>query len=117
VNLPRESYNPPRVERDFVQPREVRVAAKPFVTRKITRAATRIKLGACRNSIYLGNLDARRDWGYAKEYVAMMWADAAAGRAPAITFVRRTNEAHSVKEFCQGDLSACWIWIGKKHVQ
>src|SRR5207302_2059905 len=43
-----------------------------FVTRKITRAATRIKLGL-QDSIYLGNLEAQRDWGYAKEYVEMMW--------------------------------------------
>ncbi|HTO02502.1 MAG TPA: GDP-mannose 4,6-dehydratase, partial [Opitutus sp.] len=43
-----------------------------FVTRKITRAATRIKLGL-QDALYLGNLDARRDWGYAKEYVEMMW--------------------------------------------
>ena len=43
-----------------------------FVTRKITRAATRIKLGL-QQRLYLGNLDAERDWGYAKEYVEMMW--------------------------------------------
>ena len=43
-----------------------------FVTRKITRAATRIKLGL-QEKLYLGNLDAERDWGYAKEYVEMMW--------------------------------------------
>src|ERR1700760_1407813 len=43
-----------------------------FVTRKITRAATRIKLGL-QDALYLGNLEARRDWGYAKEYVEMMW--------------------------------------------
>ena len=43
-----------------------------FVTRKITRAATRIKVGL-QESLYLGNLDAQRDWGFAKEYVEMMW--------------------------------------------
>jgi len=43
-----------------------------FVTRKITRAATRIKLGL-QDKLYLGNLNARRDWGYAKEYVFAMW--------------------------------------------
>jgi GDPmannose 4,6-dehydratase len=43
-----------------------------FVTRKITRAATRIKLGL-QDKLYLGNLDAKRDWGYAKDYVEAMW--------------------------------------------
>src|SRR5437588_11119124 len=43
-----------------------------FVTRKITRAATRIKEGL-QQKLYLGNLDAKRDWGYAKEYVDAMW--------------------------------------------
>ena len=43
-----------------------------FVTRKITRAATRIKLGL-QEALYLGNMDAKRDWGYAKDYVEMMW--------------------------------------------
>ena len=43
-----------------------------FVTRKITRAATRIKLGL-QDKLYLGNLDAKRDWGYAKDYVEGMW--------------------------------------------
>ena len=43
-----------------------------FVTRKITRAAARIKLGL-QKKLYLGNLDARRDWGYAKDYVEAMW--------------------------------------------
>jgi len=43
-----------------------------FVTRKITRAEARIKLGL-QNKLYLGNLEARRDWGYAPEYVEAMW--------------------------------------------
>ena len=43
-----------------------------FVTRKITRAATRIKLGL-QEKLYLGNIEAKRDWGYAKEYVEAMW--------------------------------------------
>src|SRR5664279_1049595 len=65
-----------------------------FVTRKITRAATRIKLGL-QDSIYLGNLEARRDWGYAKEYVEMMWLMLQQD-APG-DYVVATNEAHSVK--------------------
>ena len=51
-----------------------------FVTRKITRAAAAIKLGR-QDKLYLGNLDAKRDWGHAREYVARHVADAAAGRA------------------------------------
>ena len=84
-----------------------------FVTRKITRAATRIKLGL-QQSIYLGNLDARRDWGYAKEYVEMMWLMLQQDTPG--DYVVATNEAHSVKEFCQetfGLLNLDW----EKYVQ
>jgi GDPmannose 4,6-dehydratase len=69
-----------------------------FVTRKITRAAARIKMGL-QNEIYLGNLDARRDWGYAKEYVEMMWLMLQQD-APD-DYVVATNETHSVRDFCQ----------------
>jgi len=69
-----------------------------FVTRKITRAATRIKLGL-QDSLYLGNLDAKRDWGYAKEYVEMMWLMLQQDKPD--DYVVATNEAHSVQEFCE----------------
>ena len=69
-----------------------------FVTRKITRAATRIKMGL-QEHLYLGNLDARRDWGYAKEYVEMMWLMLQQD-APD-DYVVATNETHSVQEFCE----------------
>ncbi|MBL9129227.1 MAG: GDP-mannose 4,6-dehydratase, partial [Verrucomicrobiales bacterium] len=69
-----------------------------FVTRKITRAATRIKLGL-QDHLYLGNLEARRDWGYAKEYVEMMWLMLQQD-APD-DYVVATNETHSVREFCE----------------
>ena len=69
-----------------------------FVTRKITRAAGRIKAGL-QDSLYLGNLDAQRDWGYAKEYVEMMWLMLQQD-VPG-DYVVATNETHSVKEFCQ----------------
>ena len=69
-----------------------------FVTRKITRAATRIKLGL-QDSLYLGNIDARRDWGYAKEYVEMMWLMLQQDNPD--DYVVATNEAHSVQEFCE----------------
>ncbi len=69
-----------------------------FVTRKITRAATRIKLGL-QDSLYMGNLDAKRDWGYAKEYVEMMWVMLQQDKPD--DYVVATNETHSVKEFIE----------------
>lgn len=67
-----------------------------FVSRKITRAATRIKLGL-QQKLYLGNLEARRDWGYAKDYVKAMWLMLQAEEAD--DFVIATGETHSVREF------------------
>ena len=69
-----------------------------FVTRKITRAATRIKLGL-QDALYLGNMDAKRDWGYAKDYVEMMWMMLQQDKPD--DYVVATNETHSVKEFVQ----------------
>ena len=69
-----------------------------FVTRKITRAATRIKLGL-QEKLYMGNLDAKRDWGYAKEYVEMMWVMLQQDQPD--DYVVATNETHTVKEFIQ----------------
>ena len=79
-----------------------------FVTRKITRAATRIKMGL-QEKLYLGNLDAKRDWGYAKEYVEMMWLMLQQDSPD--DYVMATNETHSVKEFVQetfGRLDLDW---------
>lgn len=73
-----------------------------FVTRKITRAAARIKLGL-QDKLYLGNLEARRDWGYAKEYVEMMWL--MLQQDVADDYVVATNETHSVQEFCEAAFS------------
>ncbi len=67
-----------------------------FVTRKITRAATRIKLGL-QDKLYLGNLDAQRDWGYAKEYVEAMWL--MLQQEEGDDYVMATNETNSVKDF------------------
>jgi GDPmannose 4,6-dehydratase len=67
-----------------------------FVSRKITRAATRIKLGL-QNKLYLGNLDARRDWGYAKDYVEAMWLMLQADEAD--DYVIATGENYSVRDF------------------
>jgi GDPmannose 4,6-dehydratase len=69
-----------------------------FVTRKITRAATRIKL-ALQDKLYLGNLDARRDWGHAKDYVEAMWL-MLQQEAPD-DYVVATGEQHSVQEFVE----------------
>src|SRR5712664_134056 len=66
-----------------------------FVTRKITRAAAMIKAGL-QDKLYLGNLDARRDWGYAKEYVEAMWFMLQQDRPD--DYVIATGETHSVKE-------------------
>ena len=67
-----------------------------FVTRKITRAATRIKLGL-QDKLYLGNLDAKRDWGFAGDYVEAMWLMLQQDRAD--DFIVATGETHSVREF------------------
>lgn len=67
-----------------------------FVTRKITRAATRIKLGL-QEKLYLGNLDPRRDWGYAPEYVEAMWRMLQADEPG--DYVVATGQSHSVKDF------------------
>jgi GDPmannose 4,6-dehydratase len=67
-----------------------------FVTRKITRAATRIKLGL-QDKLYLGNLDAKRDWGYAKEYVEAMWLMLQQDKGD--DYVMATNDTNSVKDF------------------
>ncbi len=67
-----------------------------FVTRKITRAATRIKLGL-QDKLYLGNLEARRDWGYAGDYVEAMWLMLQANEPD--DFVVATGKDYSVQEF------------------
>ena len=69
-----------------------------FVTRKISRAVAEIKLGR-RKELHLGNLDARRDWGYAPEYVEAMWMMLQQDNPD--DFVVATNETHSVREFVE----------------
>ncbi|MBC7795770.1 MAG: GDP-mannose 4,6-dehydratase [Pyrinomonadaceae bacterium] len=79
-----------------------------FVTRKITRAATRIKLGL-QDKLYLGNLDSKRDWGYAKDYVEAMYLMMQAEEPD--DFVIATGETHSVSEFLEaafGHLDLDW---------
>jgi len=69
-----------------------------FVTRKITRAVAHIKAGL-QDKLFLGNLDAKRDWGYAKEYVEAMWL--MLQQEEPDDYVVATNETHSVKEFLE----------------
>ena len=72
------------------------IRGETFVTRKITRAASRIALGL-QDKIYLGNLDAKRDWGHAKDYVRMMWMILQADEAE--DWVIATNKTTPVREF------------------
>jgi GDPmannose 4,6-dehydratase len=67
-----------------------------FVTRKITRGATRIKVGL-QDKLFLGNLDAKRDWGYAKDYVEAMWLMLQQDEAD--DFVIATGKTYSIREF------------------
>lgn len=76
-----------------------------FVTRKISRAAARIKLGM-QDCLYLGNLDAKRDWGFAGDYVEAMWL--MLQQEVPEDYVIATGETHSVREFC--DL--CFAEVG-----
>jgi len=83
-----------------------------FVTRKITRAATRIKLGL-QEKLYVGNLDARRDWGYAAEYVEAMWSMLQQDEPQ--DFCVATGVSHSLEEFLDmafGSLDLDW----RRHV-
>jgi GDPmannose 4,6-dehydratase len=84
-----------------------------FVTRKITRGVANILAGK-ENTLYLGNLESRRDWGYAPEYVEAMWQ--VVQQDAADDFVIGTGEAHSVKEFVEEAFSYAGLeW--QKHVK
>lgn len=84
-----------------------------FVTRKITRAATRIKEGL-QDKLFLGNLDAKRDWGFAGDYVEAMWL--MLQQPTPDDFVIATGETHSVREFVEEVFSLVGLdW--KKHVE
>ena len=84
-----------------------------FVTRKITLAAAKIKAGI-QDKLYLGNLDALRDWGYAKDYVECMWLMLQQENPD--DFVIATGEQHSVREFCTLSFHYAGMdleWIGE----
>jgi GDPmannose 4,6-dehydratase len=85
----------------------------PFVTRKITRTAARIRHGL-ESKLYLGNLDARRDWGFAGDYVEAMWMMLQQPRGD--DYVIATGESHAVREVLDvafGELDLDW----KKYVE
>lgn len=84
-----------------------------FVTRKITRAAGRIKLGL-QDKLVLGNMDSKRDWGYAPEYVEGMWRILQAEKPS--EYVLATNETHTVREFTELAFARLGMdieWTGK----
>jgi GDPmannose 4,6-dehydratase len=84
-----------------------------FVTRKITLSVARILVGK-QESLHLGNLSAKRDWGYAPEYVESMWSMLQQGRPD--DYVVATGEAHTVREFTQSAFKEAGIdieWSGK----
>ncbi len=86
------------------------IRGETFVTRKITRGLARIKLGL-QNCLYLGNLDAKRDWGHARDYVEMQWL--MLQQVTPEDYVIATGEQHSVREFVievakELDLSLVW---------
>ena len=80
-----------------------------FVTRKITRALARIHAGL-QDRLYLGNLDARRDWGYAPEYTDAMWR--MLQRDEPGDYVIATGETHSVREFLDAAAAAARPRLG-----
>jgi len=86
---------------------------KTFVTRKITVAASKIILGQ-QEKLMLGNLDSKRDWGYAPEYVEGMWRILQADKPD--DFVLATNETHTIREFIEETFKVFGeeiIWVGK----
>ncbi|MEL0119833.1 MAG: GDP-mannose 4,6-dehydratase [Opitutae bacterium] len=93
----RESYNL-HASNGILFNHESPLRGETFVTRKITRAATRIKLGL-QDTLSLGNLDSKRDWGFAKEYVEAMWLMLQQDEPD--DYVIATNETHTVREFVE----------------
>jgi GDPmannose 4,6-dehydratase len=92
------------------------IRGETFVTRKISRAVAGIKLGR-QETLFLGNLDAKRDWGHAREYVEGMWR--ILQQAEPDDYLLATGEAHSVREFvekafAQIDLQITWEGVGVK---
>ena len=94
------------------------IRGETFVTRKITRAVARIKLGL-KDCFYLGNLDAKRDWGFAGDYVRAMWA--MLQQETPEDYVIATGQACSVREFvekafAEADITIAWEGAGLEEV-
>jgi GDPmannose 4,6-dehydratase len=94
------------------------IRGETFITRKVTRALARIKLGL-QDCLYLGNLDARRDWGHAKDFVEMMWLMLQQDEPD--DYVVATGEQHSVREFVELtarllDIPLAWQGEGIKEI-
>lgn len=87
---------------------ESEIRGETFVTRKITRALTRMKLGL-QNKLFLGNLNAERDWGHAKDYVAGMWL--MLQQEEPDDYILATGETHSVREFLEESFEVAGIKI------
>jgi GDPmannose 4,6-dehydratase len=85
------------------------IRGETFVTRKITRALARIKLGI-QDCLYLGNLNARRDWGHAKDYIEMQWLMLQQDKPD--DFVIATGEQHTVRDFVQAAAVEIGLRIG-----
>lgn len=82
------------------------IRGETFVTRKITRAAARIKLGL-QDRLFLGNLDAQRDWGHARDFVEGMWMMLQQDKPE--DFVLATGKTHTVRSFCEKAFAAAGI--------
>jgi len=89
------------------------IRGKEFVTRKITDGVARIKLGL-KDKITLGNLDAKRDWGFAGDYVEAMWLMLQQSQPD--DFVIATGEQHTIKELLERSFQAAGIEDWQKHV-
>jgi len=112
VNNYREAYNIFAVNGILFNHESPR-RGETFVTRKITRAATRIKLGL-QDKLHLGNLDSKRDWGYAPEFVEAMWLMLQADKPE--DYVIATGETRTVREFielCFKELEIDIVWQGQ----
>ena len=94
---------------------ESEVRGETFVTRKITQGLCKIKLGM-QNKLYLGNLEARRDWGHAKDYIVAQWKILQQKKPD--DFVIATGKNYSVKDFIEEaakNLDMKIYWRGKRN--
>lgn len=108
----REAYNIYAVN-GILFNHESPIRGETFVTRKITRAVARFKLGL-QDTLYLGNLNARRDWGYAGDFVYAMWLMLQHEKPG--DFVVATGETHSVREFVEqafSEIGVDIVWEGE----